>query len=58
MKTEYKTGIVISGIPHDGGVYNCKCGVPIILLYQSSEPKPKKREVCWNCIDEINKEIA
>ena len=49
MKTEYKTGIMIAGVEHNGGEYYCKCGAKILLLYLADEEKPKKREWCFEC---------
>ena len=49
MKIEY-----IETPSHKGGIYKCLCGKEIILMYDKNEPKPTKREWCFDCIEKEN----
>ena len=49
MKIEY-----IETPTHKGGIYKCLCGKEIKLLYDKNEPKPTKREWCFECIEKEN----
>jgi hypothetical protein len=41
-----------------GYIYTCMCGRQVSYYWEPSEPAPKKLEVCFDCVNNLNSEVS